>query len=164
MSKRAKIIIAVILTALILLALWYMRPQTLDATIDLEGKTVTSMAVTGMFIEDSWDASGMYRAVHKSYTIDSETADAGAILDILRTSRYSRALRSLLSPDSAGLSSTGGTISISMVLDNEEFVTMTVGGIVTFGLPGRDGFTIARADDSLFVLLGEYVRANGVEN
>lgn len=164
MSKRAKIVIAVILAALILLALWYMRPRTLDTAIDLEGKTVTSMAVTGMFIEDSWDASGMYRPVHKSYTIDSETADTGAILDILRTTRYSRSLRSLFSPDSVTLGGSGGTITISMVLDNEEVVTMTVGSIVTFGLPGRDGFTIARADDSLFVLLGEYVRANGVEN
>ena len=163
MSKRAKIVIAVILAALILLALWYMRPRTLDATIDLEGKTVTSMAVTGMFIEDSWDASGMYRAVHKSYTIDSETADTGAILDILRTTRYSRSLRSLLSPDSVSLGAEDGVITVSMVLDGKESVSINIGSLVTFSLPGSDGFTVARASDSLFVLLEEYLRENGVE-
>ncbi len=164
MRKQTKIIFALILALLILLVLWYMRPRTLDRAIGLEGKTVTSITMTGMFTEDSWDASGAYWPVHRSFQIKHEDADTEAILELLRTSRYRCSLRSLFSPDSVSIGGMDGVIVVYMVLDGKESVSINIASLVSLSLPGHEGFTIARADDSLFTLLEEYVRTNGVEN
>ncbi len=163
MNKRTKITIAAVLAVLILLLLWYICPRRLDTVIGLEGKSVTSIAVTGMFLEDSWDASGVYWPVRRTFTIKHDDADSEAILELLRSSRYSRSLRSLLSPDSVSLGGEDGVIAVSMVLDGKESVRISIGSLVSFSLPGDDGFTVARSNDSLFALLEEYIRANGVE-
>ena len=168
MNKRAKIIIAIILALLILLVLWYMRPRTFDAVIDLDGKTITDITVTGMFVEDSWDAEGVYWPVHKTLTI--RDADADAVQELLRTSRYRYTLRSLLSPDSVSLDvdlddDGRGIVIVTMVLDGKEYVNINVSssGPVTFSLPGEDGIVATRPNSKLSPALSGYVRANGVE-
>ena len=167
--KKRRTILIIILALLIFLALRYMRPRTIDAVVDLEGKSVTSITITGMFIEDSWDAKGVYWPIHKTLTI--RDADANAVLELLRTSRYRYTLRSLLSPDSVSLDvdlddDGRGIIIISMVLDGKESVSINVSssGPVTFSLPNEDGIVVTRPNSKLSHALSGYVRANGAED
>lgn len=163
MSKRTKIIIVLVLALLILLALWYMRPRSLDSILELEERTITDMSVSAMLIEDSWDASGVYWPEHRFFAIRNEAVDADAVLEMLRTSRYSYTLRSLFSPSSANLDTDYGIVTVSMILDGSESATLTISTRATLSLPGRSGMAIARCDGELYSLLKDYIVENGVE-
>ena len=163
MGKRIKIIIAAVLALIILLVLWYTRPRMLDSALGLEGKTVTDMSVSLMFVDGQYDEEGIYWPYHRAFSISHEDVDHEAVLDLLRSSRYRYSLRSLFHPKGSDAGNADGFVVISMILDGEKLVSITVSDPVSISLDGRPGLIIAKSSNELYPLLKDYICRTGTE-
>ena len=156
-------LLTAVLAAAIALGLWYTRPRSWDALVG----NAEAAALSALYSEATLTVTtgGGSTADVSTYRADGalapDTPGGAALLSVLEDGRYRAALLNLAGPRDQLGQDTGGSVQLSLTLDDGTALSLTFGDAGQLTVGREDGLYAYTADCGQYEALAALIRVHG---
>ena len=161
-ARRIKLLcLAAVAAAVLLLCLWYTRPQPLSRLLDGEITSLSAIwAEATLTVSDNQSIPDVL--VFSLPSTQAGQPGADGIIDALESGRYRAHFGNLLgSRSQSGGSGAQGTLSLSLTLDGSRYAALTLTDTDQLTLSGEGGLYTYTANPELYDALSDLVQTYG---